>query len=247
MINHLVVNGASFTAGNSWAQILANKLNIKLHNLARCGAGNFYICNSTQDYLISSGLDPAETLVLIMWAGTGNKDLRISGEWWYHIKETYDYGVQYNILGQEDSYYLFSGGLTNSWTTNSTTKKIFDWQYKISDPQALCKDSLMHFINLKNFLQVNQYKYQFTTNGNCWSENNASYYAGNYSIGYFGKEWPMYKKFDFDNWVFVNQRDGLHEFALTIDALDDTGHPTTIGHQAWVDQIVIPNLSEILS
>ena len=84
MIANLVINGCSYTQGNSWAQSVNVALKPKNYqNLAHQGAGHFYIANSIIDYLSSSDSDPAETLVIILWIGSGRKDLRIFVEWNY--------------------------------------------------------------------------------------------------------------------------------------------------------------------
>lgn len=248
MIRHLVTNGASFTADNSWAHYTAQSLNpTSFTNLAQKAAGNFYICNSTIDYLLSTDLNPQETMVLIMWAGTGNRDVRISGEWWHLIREQ-DYRFGGPMPGDDESYCLFSGGLSNSWTTNKLTKSIFEWYYKTNDPQNMCKDSLMQFLYLENFLKSNGYCYRFITPGNCWSTDQPTYYSGNYSIGHFCKDTPVFKKFDFSNWIFANtDRDGIYEFCQVLGELDEVDHPTPQGHFNFSQQVILPNLAEIVS
>jgi hypothetical protein len=244
MIKNLVVNGCSYTEGNSWAQ----SVNIALtpghyKNLAQIGAGNFYISNSTIDYLSSNNLNPTETLVIVMWSGTGRKDIRISGEWYYHLKN--QYACLANAFNDNESeYYLFSGGATNSWITNSTTKKVFEWFYKLSDPVTLCKDTLMHIVNLENYLKVNGYQYRFAGYINQWTtETDHSPIVGDYSIGHFLKDVPIYKNYNFNNWIFVDQqRNCLGEFASSIGELDATSHPTTTAHRLFAEQIIIPAL-----
>lgn len=246
MLKNLVANGASFTAGDSWASEIRYELDISEYtNLAQIGAGNYYICNSTIDFLTAQDYDPQETLVLIMWAGTGNCDIRLSGEWAHHLLNT-EYVGAVNPLNREDSYYLFSGGLSNSWTRHSLTKDIFKWHYKINDPRTLCKDSLMQFIFLENYLKLNGYKFLFVAPGNCWKDHEPTYYAGNYTIGYFCNDVPALSKYSLEHWVFVNeQRDGFYEFAQARRELDKTDHPTLTAHRYFADEVVIPSLDKI--
>jgi hypothetical protein len=247
VIQNLVVNGCSFTDDrnkNTWATILAKQYpNLNYHNLASVAAGNDYIANSTIEFLEKNNFDPAETLVLIMWSGTGRKDLKVSGEWWYHLNKEYPHGSKLN-----DEYYLFSGGLTNSWTTNNTVKKIFNWLYKLSDPTTLCRSSVMNFINLENYLRVQGYQYKFTSYVNYWDPlTESNFNSGDYSIGHFAKDYSLFQKYNFSNWFFVNnQRDCLAEFALGINELDTTGHPTVVGHEKFAKQIVNPAVKELL-
>jgi len=250
MIENLIVNGASFTEGNSWAKSVADYFKVPTYqNLATRGAGNFYICNSTQEYLANQKFVPEKTMVLIMWTGTGAKDIRLAGDWWYHLQNTYKFGCKtLGIKQDEGDYYLFSAGLTNSWTNHSLTKKIFNWHYKLSDPATICKETLMQFINLENFLKVNNYNYRFIGHANYWNSVIESGHDGNYLLGYFCKDWPIYQTIDLQNWIFINQQqDSLYEFAGAINQLDCTKHPTQLAHRLYADQVVIPNLSIIVS
>jgi len=258
MIKNLVVNGCSFTESNhlqteggpyggSWAAHVSTALAPNSYqNLARSGAGNFYISNSTIDYLASNRPDPKETLVIVMWSGSGRKDFRISGEWYYHFENQYTYRAK---SGSDDDseYYLFSGGLTNSWMSSSITKKAFEWPYRMSDPVSLCKDSLMHIINLESYLQAHGYQYRFTGYFNQWTDQaDHSHISGDYSLGYFLKDIPTYKNYSFKNWIFVDQqRNCLGEFASDLDLLDHTHHPLAAAHQMFAEKIIIPALDGI--
>lgn len=249
MIKQLVVNGASFTEGSGWASQVKKNLHVDNYiNLARNGAGNFYICNSTIDFLETQQYNPSETLVLIMWAGTGNYDIRISGEWYHHLLNS-NYTLLHNPIGnREDTYYLLSGGLANSWATTRESKNIFTWHYKINDPETLCKDSLMQFIFLENYLKVRGYKFLYINSGNCWKTQDPCFYSGNYSIGYFCSNIPTYKNYSLENWLFINDNfEGLYEFSKSRNELDSTDHPTQAGHYAFADEIVIPAISKFFS
>lgn len=250
MIKNLVVNGCSFTddfMSPTWATYVNDSLCCQSYqNLAKGGGGNFYISNSTIDYLSSSDLDPAETMVIVMWSGSGRKDLRIAGEWYYHFQNNYFYQSKpFNV--NESEYYLFSGGLTNSWLTNPGTKKIFEQLYKISDPTTLCKDTLLHIINLENYLKVHGYQYRFAGYFNQWSDN-AEYspLSGDYSLGYFLKDIALYKRYDYSSWIFADsQRNCLGEFALNLGEFDNTGHPTQKAHRIFAEKIFIPQLNVV--
>jgi hypothetical protein len=248
VIKNLVVNGCSFTRDqtntNTWATHLRNTIEPKIYqNLACSGAGNFYICNSTIDYLSSSNLDPAETMVIVMWSGSGRKDIRISGEWYYHFENQYNYRAK-SFNDNESEYYLFSGGLTNSWMETPPIRKIFEWSYKLSDPVSLCKDTLIHIINLENYLKVHGYQYRFAGYVNQWtSAQDHSPLSGDYSIGYFLKDMPVYDQYKYDSWIFVDQeRNCLGEFAKNINELDQTVHPTELAHRLFANNIILPQL-----
>jgi hypothetical protein len=245
-IKNLVVNGCSFTDDReckTWASEVANSYpDLNYFNLASGAAGNNYILDSTINFLEQQRLDPNNTLVLIMWSGIGRKDMQISGEWWYHLTKDYPVGRKLN-----DCYYIFSGGMSNSWRDNLTTRKIFDWYYKLSDPETLCQESLMNFLHLENYLQVRNYNYRLTNYVNCWNRGNQSNSnGGDYSIAYFSAKNPVYQNMDFTNWFFVNdQKECLSEFATNMGQLDETGHPTELAHKKFAQQVVNPVLKKL--
>jgi len=247
-IKNLIINGCSFSDDRltpTWASFLRQQFpDLNYHNLAAGGAGNEYICRSTMNFLAGQNLDPKETLVLIMWSGTGRKDLHITGEWWYHLQESYCCGRNHG----DQQYYVFSGGIANSWTKNKLTRKIFDWPYKLSDPTTLCQDSLLNFVNLENYLKLNDYNYQFTSYVNFWhAEKESNHLSGDYCIGYFCKDYAIYKDYKFTNWFFVNeQKDCLSEFVDAINEFDETRHPSTQGHNLFYDQVVLPRIKKFL-
>lgn len=237
----MIVNGCSFSDDKqrpTWATYVKDRFEFEIYeNLARGAAGNFYICDSTINFLESAGLDPQETCVIVMWSGTGRKDLRISGDWYYHLKKNYRYLTQAD--SKNDSFYLFSGGLTNSWFENSDTKQIFNWLYKLSDPQSLCMDSFTHMIKLENYLQNHNYHYAMTSYVNYW-QGESCHGSGDYSIPWFLKDHNIIKNYTFDQWFFVNQqKDTLFEFANNLAQLDNTQHPTALAHQQFADEIVV--------
>lgn len=239
-MNNLLINGCSFTQDfekPTWSTFLKNRINPNNYiNLAADGCGNEYICKSTINYLETHQIDSTDTLIIIMWSGTGRKDISISGEWWYHLKKTYSYLAKST---NEEEYYLFSGGLTNSWLDNSFTKNTFFPLYKVSDPLSLTLDSLFYFNVLKNYLENNGYQYKFTNYFDYWSSNIESVAeTGDYSIGWFCKDHPIFLNFNFSNWICTNQ-DSLGNYASNLNQLDDTGHPTTLAHSKFVEEVLI--------
>lgn len=245
MFKNLIINGCSYTEGtHTWAQVVNNYYTPKIYkNFAKQGAGNFYISNSTIDYLESAQLTPADTMVIIMWSGTGRKDLRISGEWYYYFK---DQGYGFQSHNDNDSeYYIFSGGLTNSWTSNTELKKSFEWAYKLSDPTSLCKDSLVEMIKLENYLKYHGYQYRMASFLNYWSTvESCTLISGDYCIPYFLKDILIYQNYDMNSWIFADDEHMcLGEYAKRLNELDSTGHPTAYAHRQFAEQVIIPQLS----
>lgn len=246
MIKNLVINGCSFTDERhfeTWATYLAQNFQLESYrNLAYKAAGNHYICNSTIHLLEQQMLNPAETMVIIMWSGTTRKDISVSGEWWYELSKKWPASATLN----DQHYYLFSGGLFGD-CKNKTIKEIFHWLYKLVDPETICTDSLLNFINLENYLKRHGYQYKFTSFANYWNPNvESTFPGGDYSLGYFCRHIPLYKNFDFSHWFFINdQQDCLFELAQYNNQLDKTNHPTSIAHKQFVTETVIPLFDNI--
>jgi hypothetical protein len=105
----------------------------------------------------------------------------------------------------------------------------------------------MHVVNLENYLKVHNYQYRFASYVNQWSDTiDHLSLSGDYSVGYFLKDAPIYKNYNFDNWIFVGQeRNCLGEFASSMNELDNTSHPTKTAHQLFAEHVVIPALTVI--
>lgn len=238
-MNNFIANGCSFTRGNketkTWAKFINDRLDSQnYYNLAQGGAGNKYICDSTIAFLESNQFDPKDTLVLVMWSGTGRKDLHISGECYFYLKEEYQYLCQKN----NESYYLHSGGLTNSWMQNNFTFKVFKNLYKLTDPLSLCIENLLFFIQLESYLKCKGYKFAFTNYFNTWNPLVENTPGGDYCIASFctSNSTPIYNNFDFKNWIFLDEeKTCLGDFAIKIDQMDDSYHPTWVAHQKFAD------------
>ena len=247
MIDTLLVSGCSFTAPEySWAQVTADQLGLKLINLACPGAGNDYICNSVIDYLDDTKPIHDTVAVMVMWSGTGRKDLRISGDVWYLLT---DYLGKTKYKDYADCYWLFSGGRSNRWAEHSQVRRIFEPFYANQDPTILCKQNLANFVYLRNYLDWHGYRFRFTSYQNYWTGTTESCANGDFDIGYFAKDLPMYQDPTRDyNWFFVDQqRNGLYEFACARGQLGSDGwHPTVQAHRAFAEQVAIPQVQKIL-
>lgn len=241
MIENLLVSGCSFTWGNqSWANIVAQEFGIKnLVNLASPAAGNYYISNSVIDYIETCNPDPSNTVVLVMWSGIGRKDLIIDGELWYLLS---DYQLKHKYNDAPDSYYIFSGGLSNAWMDHPKVSELFKPLYLASDPFTICKESLQNFSRLHDYLALRNYKFKFTSYLNYWSPTIESVSNGDYSLGHFAKDMPAFRCLNFDPWFFVDeQKNSLYEFAKTNAQLSaDNFHPTASGHKKYALDIVTP-------
>ncbi len=243
MIQNLVTSGCSFTAGNSWPNVIQKITNIpNLFNLGSPGSGNRYIANSVIDTIQYNKLTPENTLVLVMWSGPGRLDERICGEYWYLLD---DYFYKANLTHGEDGYWVHSGGRSGCWLDHRETTKLFQQKYIVSDPISLCKETLAYMLFLENFLQNHKFNYRFMSYLNYWSHDRESVLPnGDFSLTYFCEQLPAYQAINFDQWIFVNDRkDSLYEFCFENQWLgDDNYHPNLIGHREFVQKIILPHL-----
>ena len=147
-----------------------------------------------------------------MWPGVDRIDIPISQDWYNYFKP------ELHCVCKSDgiSQWASSGGSGGSWQHASVYKEIFGGLYKIVDPVDLCMHSLRQFILLESYLKQQQYKFIFISDLNRWdttSEYN-KLIKFELNIGYHCATQPIFKNFDFSNWLFVNHnKDSICEFA----------------------------------
>ena len=236
MIDHVVVNGCSFTQGMQ-GETWANHLNIpNVLNLASHGAGNNYICHSTLNYLESHDYKSSNTLVVVMWSGTSRIDVPVSSEWYSHIRQTFPFG-----FSDHTSNWIHTGG--------SGHVALFENLCKTHDNTSQCVESLQNFILLESYLQAKGYHYIFTSYANYWSEDHeyCSTTLVDPNIGYHCKHLPLYKKFNFKKWLFCNSnKDCFGEFAID-DLRHGTGsHPSEQTHKQFAKEFLLPAVEKLL-
>jgi len=252
MIKNFVANGCSFTeyvdhpsaVTKTWATYLAQELSVENHvNLASSGAGNDYICHSTIDYLEANHPDPQDTLIIVMWSGPTRIDVPMSKDWYQHIK----FGEYSCCKTNGNSYWINSGGMAGSWKNYNISRNVFEHLYKITDPVDLGMQSLRYFIMLESYLKQRGYKFLFTSFINYWdtSKEYTDISVGEYNLGWLCKDQPIFKNFDFSNWIFINDdQDTIGEFSWD-DQSNGDAHPRDEMHQRFAKEIVLPRVQQI--
>jgi hypothetical protein len=188
-------------------------------------------------------LNPNETLIIIMWSGLSRMDLPMSKEWYKHIK----FGEYSCCKTDGIGYWINSGGMSGSWKNSKIAQDIFNNVYKITDPVDYCLKNLRYFIMMESYLKTRGYKFLFTSFINYWhtthSYNRLIHSEPN--IGYHCKDYPIFQRFDFNNWFFINDRqDTICEFAMTHGPRGDV-HPSDKMHQKFAEEIVLPRVQQI--
>lgn len=232
MIKNLIVNGCSFTNGPyiTWADVVNEHIKPDCFvNLGAPAAGNYYILNSTVDYIKHHDVNPSESLILIMWSGLYRKDLLIDDETFNAIENDYEY-----LAKDQTRKYLFSGGSAHSWLQNSFTKRIFEPIYRVSDQKTLAFESLQSITLLESYLKNNNYNYYFMSYFNYWNDQ----FAGETNLSTI---LPDYK-IDLSKWIVTEDKSCIGDWCLKNNLLDSGFHPTPMGHQRFAREIIIPTL-----
>jgi hypothetical protein len=199
------------------------------------------------EYLSSTDLDPAETLVMIMWSGPDRKDMMISDQWAHHLRTEYAFIPQQNYAlepGRDDAvHYLLSGGQTGSWQDTAALADIFHAQYRVTDAHVMAKESLFDFVNLQNYLHCHDYRYKFTTFMNLWNTTDLPF--GQTDCVIRMDQQSLASHWDWNPWFFVDDnKNGLAEFAHAMGQIQGL-HPTALAHQRFAESVVWPQIEEL--
>ena len=245
MIKTLVVSGCSFTNNyhfQTWPRHLPEiDKDIRLHDVSFPGAGNNYIAESIIQTILRENLDPAETLVIVMWSGVSRKDIVVG-------KEYYD--LLYNACTNQlyDQYFAFSGGQVGLWTLsdNPFLKPLFEDWYKSADRSSMGFESLSSMIRLQSFLESRNFPHKFMSYVNYWQDI-PDYIGrnGDFSLSYYNRGNPYLSLLD-KNWIWADyDKNCLFEYARDRGLLDvDQFHPLEAAHKQFANDIILPAVEE---
>lgn len=242
MIRNLVVGGCSFTKTfyeHEWALNLVREFNIERHvNLAESAAGNSYIADSLQNYLRNSSLDPAETLVIVMWSGPSRLDLTVSDEYFDMLQ----YGYKKKVAGKN---YVFSGGELGTWNLDSLIEPVFHRIYQTKNINSFARDTITNVMQTKDFLTLNGFKFKFLSYVNYWADVDGFVSDMDLSIGFYEPKLAKLVKTD-PNWIWTdNEFNCFYEFAKHRSLISEDGfHPNEQAHKEFTQEVLIPNLQE---
>jgi len=162
---NLIVCGCSFTQGHflkkdkTWGGYVANKLNLKLHNIAEGGQGNEYISNKTISYLLNNSELINDSIVMIGWSDSN----RLMGTF-----ERSDGALEYvtirpfDFAEDENSIYQRGAWRDNLDTYHSYVKKHYKILGRFYSSFAYCLYKTYYSIYiLKHFLESNNIPYLF--------------------------------------------------------------------------------------
>ena len=255
MIKNFVVTGCSFTQSLGWAQEVVETVkqnychSLNYTNLATSGAGNFYIADSLAYFLTKNNLDPAETLVMVMWSGVSRKDITVSDDFYSMVNSPA------SSAKQDLVHYVISGGQIGSWQSEvmfprSSSFKwflrpIFENLYKSSDEASMAHDTLSAMIRTKDFLEHRGYHYKFMSYVNYWGTS-PGHISNNldFNIPACVPDHPFLNALG-DQWIWADDnKNCVYEYAKELNLLEpsDGFHPTKEAYKRFTKEFIMPNI-----
>jgi len=262
-IKHLVTSGCSFTAPPKWPHILQSKLeNLQLYNLGQDSAGNDWIARTSiyqTSKLLTSGINPEEILIIVMWSGIDRKGMFISRN------ETRDYdkfiavdaACPVNFLDEpvnikastsENSGYIL-GSMDAYLGTRYARECKTQWLTSFA-LEELAVESYEHFLKLQWFCKSYNIKLLNLTYSDIFHYPNSWFLApkktGPLTKDVYKSVAYLYNMIDFDQWAFYGETSGQFEYALNNKLLFDADghHPSLSANEHYVDNFLIPILKE---
>lgn len=241
---NLVVSGCSFTHQPdlgypfSWANILADWSGMDIYNLAVPGAGNDHISKSIILFLEKKKLDPADTIVLVMWSGIGRIDW-ITDKSLSNFKNEYPFTYFYDQHNE-----LVLGG--NWWNDKNPThlKKTLLEYSKYQSDHSMTLHSWLAMENLSNYLKNNKLNYYYTSFIN--------YKIGNIKgdasiVPFFDELKELNLTLNLDEWLPLAKGDYYGDWARKNNFLaEDNFHPKyPQANEGWVKEILMPALKHL--
>lgn len=151
---YLFTNGDSWTWGQGlqedqldgiprgqWPEVLGNKLNLKVINIAENGSSNERIFRSTMEWVIENKDKIEDTIIVIGWTVSDR------WEWWDNFEKSWT------------KCYANHGG--DTLTYKMSKKWWTDFYTRFFDIDKMSYKSIVNIISLQNFLKQNKCNYIF--------------------------------------------------------------------------------------
>lgn len=228
--NNLVVSGSSFTYNNSdqdactWPYYLRDLGGFEqVYDTSLPGAGNAHIAASLQWSLENHSIDPANSMVVVMWAFNNTDDFIVDSTatkqypFQYHYTQT----VQSGIVGGAENY------RTQRPANLSLTPNID----QLKSPQSRAVENYLAIVNLKAYLTQRGYRSVFLAAGSSLALRNNDFEIEDHL------ETPLAKRLAAH---YLSVQD-LFDYCLYYDYLEsDMLHPSPTGHLNWCRERLVP-------
>lgn len=236
----LLVSGCSFTHNNhptthcSWPNAMAHWGNMNITNLAIPGAGNAHVKNSILLHLEQVEIDIESTLIIVMWTGPERID-------WITDQSSSNFSANYPFnYNYTNSNELVLGG--NWWSNKANThltRTLVEYS-KYQSNSSLALQSWIHMQDLENYLVVHGYNYYFTS----WFDYSSTVDQSNRWIDFDKELNQLGLKRNLNKWITNQPEQHLGNWAVAHPEylLEDRLHVSWQGHEAWLREILLPNL-----
>lgn len=241
MIEQLVTFGCSFTKDSyqdTWADILAKKMNLQLVNRGQRGAGANYI---SKRILTSHDLNSETSLVAVMWPCADRYDLW-ADQSVPHLLEDQIYaswanGVKPMLTDmhgnhRHDKGFILNGSIPRGYKhhywkyLHSSYQAVHDWYAYIILTQLFLKAKQIAYVMMSAFpleYPLHCHKSDFTIESDIFDLIDLEHFLG-----------PCVEH-GFQPWCYANNL-----------KFYDTHHPDTSAHEIWLDRFVIDRVKKII-
>lgn len=235
----LIVSGCSFTHNNheshcTWGNTLAYWANMNITNLAVPGAGNAHIKNSIILHLEKHKPPTDSTLVIVIWSGPERID-------WITDKHSSNFSNQHPFSYQytDTNELVLSGSWWAKKIKTHLNKTLVDYS-KYQSNSSLALQSWIYMQDLENYLKAHNYQYYFTS----WFGYNGPVDQTNRWIDYDYELQKLGLERNQTHWLINQPENCLGNWSLVHPEFlwDDNFHVTWQGHEAWLTEILIPEL-----
>jgi hypothetical protein len=234
-VKNLIVSGCSFTFNNhltepvAWPYYLRDICGFEqVYDTSMPGAGNYHIASSLQWALELDPVDPADSLVIVMWSGNDRDDYVAPDS---NGKGATDFEFRYTancFSGQTGGSDESSRGNVREGLKNLAITKTYE---------SRAVENFLYAVSLESYLKQKGYKFIF--------------------VEYMDRSLPA-RSLDFDirTWLPPTQQQRYtamftpmtdpYAWALRTDQLwDDDYHPSPNGHLSWTREILIPRIKKL--
>lgn len=242
MIDKLFTFGCSFTRDNyqqTWADLLAAKYNLRLTNQAERGCGADYI---SKRIMISDGMDPADSLIVIMWPCADRFDLWADSTV-PHLLDDVVYAswpdgttpMLVDLYGNRNQNhgYILNGSIPRGFKHYyykyfySCYQAVHDWYGWIIQTQLYLKSKGYRFLMMSGWPLLNPLQYhldQYKQEKKIFDNIDLQTFAGPaLHLGFY--QWCKQQKLDFF----------------------DTHHPATAAHAQWLESFIYAPVEKLLA
>jgi len=238
-LDKLFAFGCSYTKDNyqdTWADLVAQDYNLTLHNFAERGAGSDFLVRR----LLTANIDPASSLVMIMWPSADRFDLWADSTT-PHLLNDVEYASW--VDGKQPKLVDYYGNYSNKYGFNlngsvprgykhyyhkffyTPTQVIHDWYINIITTQLYLKSKKIKFIMSSGLPLQNPIRYHYDT---------------------FITIPEIYNTIDQESFVDNSEHEGFYNYCKSRNlTFFNLHHPDTQSYRHYVDNVLKSKIEHI--